>query len=257
MPIKVLYVEDEPNLARIVSDGLKSSGYTVSMVADGSLAFGEYQAMQPDICVLDIMLPSKDGYEIAKAIRADNPRMPIIFLSAKTLTEDIVKGFRSGGNDYLKKPFSMDELLIRMEALLNRWAGERAAGGDGRAAGGEEGGSEGNRESRHEGNRESGSEGVHLYHFGHCRLDTLHQKLTTSAGEHVLSFKEMALLEMMIQHKNKVLERKTVLLKIWGEDSYYNTRSMDVFMTHLRKLLKGEAGIQIMNVRSIGYKFIC
>jgi DNA-binding response OmpR family regulator len=129
MPLKVLYVEDEPNLARIVSDGLKSSGYTVSVIADGNLAYGEYRAMRPDICVLDIMLPSKDGYEVARAIRADDPGMPIIFLSAKTLTEDIVKGFRSGGNDYLKKPFSMDELLVRMEALLNRWIGGKAEDG--------------------------------------------------------------------------------------------------------------------------------
>ena len=233
MPAKVLYVEDEPNLARIVSDGLKSSGYTVHLVADGNLAWEEYQAIEPDICVLDIMLPSRDGYEIAKAIRADNPRLPILFLSAKTLTEDVIKGFRSGGNDYLKKPFSMDELLIRMEALL-----ERHAGGSPQSAG-----------------REAGQAG--LYYFGNCRLDTLHQKLTTSTGEHVLSYKEMALLEMMIQHKNTVLERKEVLLKVWGEDSYYNTRSMDVFMTHLRKLLKEEPGIQIMNIRSIGYKFIC
>ena len=233
MPAKVLYVEDEPNLARIVSDGLKSSGYTVHLVADGNLAWEEYQAIAPDICVLDIMLPSRDGYEIAKAIRADNPRLPILFLSAKTLTEDVIKGFRSGGNDYLKKPFSMDELLVRMEALL-----ERHTGGTLLASG-----------------KEADQAGV--YYFGHCRLDTLHQKLTTSAGQTVLSYKEMALLEMMIQHKNTVLERKAVLLKVWGEDSYYNTRSMDVFMTHLRKLLKEEPGIQIMNIRSIGYKFIC
>jgi DNA-binding response OmpR family regulator len=228
MSYKVLYVEDEPFLARIVSDGLKSSGYTVTLVTDGSMAMEEYRVTQPDICVLDIMLPSKDGYEIANELRATNSHLPIIFLSAKALTEDIVKGFKSGGNDYLKKPFSMDELLVRMEALLKRSPSPKEKAGN-----------------------------ETIYHFGNCVLDTVHQKLKTSAGEFALSFKEMALLEMMLLHKNTVLERQHVLLKIWGEDSYYNTRSMDVFMTHLRKLLKDEPGIQIMNIRSIGYKFIC
>jgi DNA-binding response OmpR family regulator len=230
MSYKILYVEDEPFLARIVSDGLKSSGYTVKLVADGSLAMDEYSTMQPDICILDIMLPSKDGYEIANELRADDPHLPIIFLSAKALTEDIVKGFKSGGNDYLKKPFSMDELLVRIEALLKRPAGIKES---------------------------IEKETATIYHFGNCKLDTVHQKLKTSDGEYALSFKEMALLEMMILHKNTVLERQNALLKIWGEDNYYNTRSMDVFMTHLRKLLKEEAGVQIMNIRGIGYKFIC
>ncbi|ASU32023.1 response regulator transcription factor [Mucilaginibacter xinganensis] len=230
MNYKVLYVEDEPFLARIVSDGLKSSGYNVKLVYDGSLAMDEYHATRPDICILDIMLPSKDGYEIANELRVSDPHLPIIFLSAKALTEDIVKGFKSGGNDYLKKPFSMDELLVRMEALLKRPAGLK------------------------EGVQ---NEAAAIYNFGNCMLDTVHQKLKTSAGEFALSFKEMALLEMMILHKNTVLERQSALLKIWGEDSYYNTRSMDVFMTHLRKLLKDEPDIQIINIRSIGYKFIC
>jgi DNA-binding response OmpR family regulator len=229
MNYKVLYVEDEPFLAGIVSDGLQRSGYSVSTVSDAKLALEEYRTMQPDICVLDIMLPYRDGYEIAGSIRADNPRLPIIFLSAKTLTEDVIKGFKSGGNDYLKKPFSMDELLVRMEALLNRFAANGTA---------------------------AISETSTVYHFGGCRLDTLRQKLNTSDAEHALSYKETALLEMMILHKNSILERQTVLHKIWGEDSYYNTRSMDVFMTHLRKLLKNEPGIQIMNIRGIGYKFL-
>jgi len=230
MSYKVLYVEDEPFLARIVSDGLKSSGYTVKLVTDGGLAMDECRTLQPDICILDIMLPSKDGYEIANELRAADPHLPIIFLSAKALTEDIVKGFKSGGNDYLKKPFSMDELLIRMEALLKRPVSPKET---------------------------VANETATVYNFGNCTLDTVRQKLKTSIGEFALSFKEMALLEMMILHKNTILERQNVLLKIWGEDSYYNTRSMDVFMTHLRKLLKNEPGIQIMNIRSIGYKFIC
>jgi len=230
MNLKVLYVEDEPFLSHIVSDGLKSSGYTVQVVADGNLATDAYYALKPDICILDIMLPSKDGYTIAKELKNIKPDLPIIFLSAKVLTEDVVKGFKSGGNDYLKKPFSMDELLVRMEALLQRFGRER----DGTPL-----------------------ENNKVYSFGGCRLDTVQQILHTSTGEHSLSFKESALLEMMILKKNDVLERQEALIKIWGDDNYYNTRSMDVFMTHIRKLLKDEPGIQIMNLRSVGYKLIC
>ena len=230
MSLKVLYVEDEPFLSHIVSDGLKSSGYTVQVVGDGNLVIDAYMALQPDICILDIMLPSKDGYTLAKELKSIQPDLPVIFLSAKVLTEDVVKGFKSGGNDYLKKPFSMEELLVRMEALLLRFG------------------------------RETNSppvESSKVYAFGNCQLDTVQQILNTSSGAHSLSFKESALLEMMILRKNDVLERQEALIKIWGDDNYYNTRSMDVFMTHLRKLLKDEPGIQIMNLRSIGYKLIC
>jgi DNA-binding response OmpR family regulator len=230
MSLKVLYVEDEPFLSHIVSDGLKSSGYTVSVVADGNLVVAAYQNLKPDICILDIMLPSKDGYTLAMELKALQADLPIIFLSAKVQTEDVVKGFKSGGNDYLKKPFSMEELLVRMEALLQRYS--RLTQLDDHAATG-------------------------VYQFGGCQLDTIQQKLKTSSAEHSLSFKESALLEMMILKKNDVLERQEALLKIWGDDNYYNTRSMDVFMTHIRKLLKDEPGIQIMNLRSIGYKLIC
>lgn len=230
MSLKVLYVEDEPFLSHIVSDGLKSSGYSVQVVGDGNLVMDTYQELKPDICILDIMLPSKDGYTIARELKAIQPDLPVIFLSAKVLTEDVVKGFKSGGNDYLKKPFSMEELLVRMEALLLRFG----------------------RETTH-----PATENSKIYTFGDCQLDTVQQILTTSTGTHSLSFKESALLEMMILRKNDVLERQEALIKIWGDDNYYNTRSMDVFMTHLRKLLKDEPGIQIMNLRSIGYKLIC
>lgn len=230
MSLKVLYVEDEPFLSQIVSDGLKSSGYSVQVVADGNAVLDAYFSFKPDICILDIMLPSKDGYTLAKELRGIQPDLPIIFLSAKVLTEDVVKGFKSGGNDYLKKPFSMEELLVRMEALLSRFGKETTS---------------------------YTVENSKIYSFGNCQLDTVQQKLTTSSGEHSLSFKESALLEMMILRKNDVLERQEALLKIWGDDTYYNTRSMDVFMTHIRKLIKDEPGIQIMNLRSIGYKLIC
>lgn len=228
MSLKVLYVEDEPFLSHIVSNGLESSGYSVKVVADGNLVMENYHALKPDICILDIMLPSKDGYSLAKELREIQPDLPIIFLSAKVLTADIVKGFKAGGNDYLKKPFSMEELLVRMEALVLRL-----------------------------GNNSKQVTDNQIIYFGNCQLDLIKQSLTTTSGQHSLSFKESALLEMMIIHKNNVLKRQDALLKIWGDDNYYNTRSMDVFMTHLRKLLKDEPGVQIMNLRSIGYKLIC
>lgn len=230
MSTKVLYVEDEPFLARIVSDGLKSSGYTVQVVGDGNHVMDAYASMQPDICILDIMLPGKDGYTLAKELRQAQADLPIIFLSAKALTADVVEGFKSGGNDYLKKPFSMDELLVRMEALLQRFKTRVS---------------------------NDAADSVKGYSFGNCNLDTVQQRLKTSAGEHPLSFKECALLELMLLKKNDVLERQEALLKIWGEDSYYNTRSMDVFMTHIRKILKDEPGVQIMNLRGVGFKLVC
>jgi DNA-binding response OmpR family regulator len=227
---KILYVEDEPFLSRIVSDGLTSSGYNVKTVSDGNEALKAFIEYKPDLCVLDIMLPSKDGYLLAKEIRGIDMGIPIIFLSAKSLTEDVVKGFKTGGNDYLKKPFSMDELLVRIEALLARFNVPIPS---------------------------ANTEKTSIYQFGNCELDTVHQILKTASGTHTISFKESALLELLIVHKNNVLERQEALVKIWSDDSYYNTRSMDVFMAHVRKLLKENSEIQILNIRGIGYKLIC
>ncbi|TWV90293.1 response regulator transcription factor [Chitinophaga pinensis] len=173
MSYKLLYVEDEPFLSRIVSDGLKASGYEVHLITDGKKALSAFETFQPDICVLDIMLPSKDGYTIAEEIRMLDHQVPIIFLSAKSLTEDVVKGFKTGGNDYLKKPFSMEELLVRIEALLYRFSGAP---------------------------QQKAAEKETLYH-----LVAVHwipyETLVTSGGKHTLSFKESALLEMLIRVK--------------------------------------------------------
>lgn len=228
MKFKILYAEDEPFLASIVSDGLKSSGYEVLQAANGEAALNLFNIAQPDICLLDIMMPLKNGYTLAEDIRKLNPNIPIIFLSAKALGEDVVKGFKSGGNDYLKKPFSMDELLVRIESLLVRF-GKKGHDGDEQTA----------------------------YEFGGCRLDMVNQQLQTSTGQYDLSFKEAALLQLLIINKNTVLERREPLIKIWGDDSHYNSRSMDVFMAHLRKMLKDEPNVQIMGIRGVGYKLIC
>ncbi|WP_343693581.1 response regulator transcription factor [Chitinophaga sp.] len=224
MKYKVLYAEDELTLAQIISDGLRQSGYEVVLATDGSEALEKFQSTPPDICVLDVMMPLKDGYTLAEDIRKLDMGVPIIFLSAKSLPEDVIKGFKSGGNDYLRKPFNMGELLIRMESLLSRFGVKQ----------------------------ETGS----LYTFGSCKLDPVTQELETSAARYTLSYKEAALLELLLQNKNTLVPRQVPLLKIWGDDTYYNARSMDVFMSHLRKMLKNEPGVQLMSIRGAGYKLI-
>ncbi|NHA05818.1 response regulator transcription factor [Mucilaginibacter sp. HC2] len=225
--IKVLYVEDEPFLAEIVSDDLRASGYEVLHKSNGQLAAAAFRKERPDICIFDIMLPLKDGYTLAKEIRELDSSVPIIFLSAKVQSENVVTGFKSGGNDYLRKPFSIDELLVRMESLLGRKINVKEA---------------------------VQLDKQTLYEFGNCTLDTVNQILMTLTGRVTLSFKECSLLEMLILQKNEVLERETILMKIWGSDGYYNSRSLNVFLTHLRKLLQNEKEIKILNIRGIGYK---
>jgi DNA-binding response OmpR family regulator len=228
MKHKVLYAEDEPTLLQIISDGLTSSGYDVVVASNGQQALELFRADPPDICVLDIMMPLKDGYTLAEDIRKLDNGIPIIFLSAKSMPEDVIKGFKSGGNDYLKKPFNMGELLVRMESLLSRFGAVGAKA------------------------TESSTRIV----FGACELDPLSQVLVTAQATHKLSYKETALLELLLKHRNALLPRQTALMEIWGDDGFYNARSMDVFMSHLRKMLKDEASVQLMSVRGAGYKLI-
>ncbi len=228
MKYKVLYAEDEPTLAQIITDGLLNSGYDVTLAVNGQQALEYYEAAPPDICVLDIMMPLKDGYSLAEDIRKHDSGIPIIFLSARSLPEDVIKGFKSGGNDYLRKPFNMGELLVRMEALLTRF---------------------GNKTKPDE--QPSGR-----IRFGNCELDTISQQLVTPVASYTLSFKETALLKLLLQHRNTLLARSVPLLEIWGDDSFYNARSMDVFMSHIRKMLKDDQSIQLMSIRGAGYKLI-
>jgi len=228
MKYKVLYAEDEPTLSQIISDGLKSSGYDVEIAANGEEALQLYKNSPPDICVLDIMMPLKDGYSLAEDIRKYDSGIPIIFLSAKSLPEDVIKGFKSGGNDYLRKPFNMGELLVRMEALLTRFSVNTV-------------------KDALPSNRKV---------FGKCELDTVSQRLITPLATYTLSYKETALLELLLENRNILLPRQVPLVKIWGDDSFYNARSMDVFMSHLRKMLKDDPEIQLMSIRGAGYKLI-
>lgn len=227
MLTKILYVEDEPFLAQIVCDGLKKNGYDVLHIADGALAVEAYHSFQPGLAVIDIMLPNMDGYELTERIRSSGSKIPIIFLSAKDAADDVVNGFRKGGNDYLRKPFSLDELFVRIESLLDRFGVKEMPAIAAQNT---------------------------VKQIGNCKFDFQHQKLYTHSGEHHLSYKEALLLKMLIEHRMNILERKKALVEIWGDDNYYNTRSMDVFVSHLRKLLQEDAGIQILTIRGVGYK---
>lgn len=228
MKYKILYAEDEPFLSRIVSDNLTAKGYEVITAADGALALELYKSVNPDLCIIDIMMPLKDGYHLTEDIRKVGKNIPVIFVSAKSLDEDIVKGFKSGGNDYLRKPFSMVELLARVDSLLTRFNHVKQV-----------------------------SEVSLWYEFGNSKLDTVNQQLITPKQVYDLSYKEAMLLELLLKNRNAVLERQEALKKIWGDDNVYNANSMNVFMTHLRKMLKDDSNVQIMSLRSLGYKLTC
>ena len=227
MSYKILYAEDEPFLSRIVSDNLVAKGYEVIQAIDGEIALKLFKQTKPDLCIVDVMMPVKDGYSLTEDIRKLGPNTPVIFVSAKSLDDDVVKGFKSGGNDYLRKPFSMIELLARIESLLLRFGNVQAN------------------------NTESS------FNFSNCKLDTVNQQLTTPKNSYDLSYKETMLLDLLLKNKNNVLERRNALLTIWGDDSMYNGNSMNVFITHLRKMLSDDANVQIMSIRGIGYKLIC
>jgi DNA-binding response OmpR family regulator len=221
---KILYVEDEPFLGRIVKESLEVRDFDVRMVSDGKLALDSFLETKPDICVLDIMLPNLDGYSIAKKIRERNASVPIIFVSAKTQTEDLVKGFEVGGNDYLRKPFSMEELIVRVNNLLqltNKLAN-------------------------------SPKENIAL---GQFQFIPQRYELRKGSVSKKLSAREAMLLQVLAENKNRVVSRKEVLMKVWGDDSFFNSRNMDVYITKLRDYLKDDPAIEIITIKGVGYNF--
>jgi DNA-binding response OmpR family regulator len=181
--------------------------------------------MQPDICVLDIMLPNKDGFTIADEIRDLDEDVPIIFLTAKTQTEDVVKGFSLGGNDYIRKPFSMEELIVRLQHLLKLKTNEAAE-----------------------------SNGV--FSIGKYSFQTNRQILAINKEERKLSFRESQLLEILCQNREKIIDRKDILNLLWGSDSFFNSRNLDVYITKLRSYLKEDPSIEIITIKGIGYRFV-
>jgi DNA-binding response OmpR family regulator len=224
--VKILYVEDEPFLGRIVKESLESRDFEVNMVTDGKEAVNLFNAVKPQICVLDVMLPNKDGYSIAQSIRQINPVIPIIFVTAKTQTDDLIKGFEVGGNDYLRKPFSMEELIVRVNNLLKL--------------------------------TQSGTEASTNGHtrFGSFEFIPNQYELKSPAGLRKLSHREAILLQILAENKNAIVTRKDILIRVWGDDSFFNSRNLDVYITKLRDYLKDDRAVEIITVKGIGYRFV-
>ncbi len=225
--LKVLLVEDDHNLGTILKEYLDAKGYAATLYRDGETGWMGYQATGFDFCIFDVMLPKLDGFSLAEKVREANKHIPIIFLTAKSLKEDTIHGLKIGADDYMTKPFRMEELLLRMEAILRRTASPTPP------------------------ENISQTISVGKYVFG---LDS--QKLILGESEQKLTSKESDLLKMLLQHKNQVLDRKFALKQIWGDDSYYNARSMDVYITKLRRLLSQDDKLQIMNVHGQGFKLV-
>jgi len=227
MSIKVLYVEDELFLGKIVKETLESRGFEVAMETDGATVMTTFHKEQPDVCVLDVMLPHRNGFELAEDIRNENDDIPIIFLTAKTQTEDVIKGFRTGGNDYIRKPFSMEELIVRIENVLRvkKDATVIPITTDTLAVG--------------------------KYIFNLNR-----QVLTGNGEEKKLSYRESELLKYLWQNRNSIIERKDMLNAIWGNDSFFNSRNLDVYITKLRSYLKADTSLEILTIKGIGYRFV-
>ena len=222
--IKVLLAEDEASLGMIVKESLETRNFTVFHAKNGEEAFEVYRKEKPDILVLDVMMPKKDGFTLAKEIRQENKRIPIIFLTAKSQTSDVLEGFNNGGNDYLKKPFSMEELIVRIKSLLNRIETKT---------------------------------NVDAIKIGNYSFNSTKQTLENSLEIQQLTHREAQLLFHLFEKKNEILDRTFILNKLWGNDDFFNARSMDVFISKLRKKLKKDTNIQIINIRGFGYKLIC
>jgi DNA-binding response OmpR family regulator len=223
---KILYVEDELFLGKIVRESLESRGFEVIMESDGGKVVDVFRKSTPDICVLDVMLPNKDGFTIADEIRSLNEEVPIIFLTAKTQTEDVVKGFSLGGNDYVRKPFSMEELIARIQNLLRR-------------------------KTEPDSKPTGDSVNIGTYHFQLNR-----QVLTKDKDERKLSYRESELLKLLYENRDKIIDRKDILNLLWGNDSFFNSRNLDVYITKLRSYLREDPSLEIITIKGIGYRFI-
>ncbi|MGK2864712.1 MAG: response regulator transcription factor [Chitinophagaceae bacterium] len=224
--IKILFVEDELFLGKIVKESLESRGFDVIMESDGGKATELFKKVKPDICVLDIMLPNKDGFAIADEIRSLDKEVPIVFLTAKTQTEDVVRGFATGGNDYIRKPFSMEELIVRIQySLGNKTTNTKQPATDSIVMG--------------------------KYHFQLKR-----QVLNDGNTDRKLSYRENELLKLLYENRDQIIDRKNILNLLWGNDSFFNSRNLDVYITRLRSYLREDPSIEIITIKGIGYRFV-
>ncbi|HVI46202.1 MAG TPA: response regulator transcription factor [Chitinophaga sp.] len=223
--INVLYLEDEVRLGKITCDALMKEGFQVTWVKNGADGLTIFKNDQFDICVVDIMLPKFDGYSFVKEVRAFDRKTPVLFLTARILTEDVVKGFEIGGNDYLRKPFSIEELTVRIRELVKRSI-----------------------------EREKSSQKI--FQIGRYTFDYGRMELGTGGKSITLTSRENELIMLLIENRESIVPRRNALLTLWGSDDYFNARSMDVFISKIRKYLSADSSIAIVNVRGVGYKLV-
>lgn len=224
MSTKILLAEDEAALGMIVKESLESRGFSVQWCEDGEAAWQAYQHQPPHVLVLDVMMPARDGFSLARMIRKKDKKTPILFLTAKSQTQDVVEGFDLGGNDYLKKPFSMEELIVRIKELAQR-ADRRMA--------------------------------FETLEIGQYTFNYPKQSLSINGEEQPLTHREAEVLQRLASKPNELFDRAIMLEEVWGTEDFFNARSMDVFITKLRKKLSQDPNVQIVNVRGYGYKLIC
>lgn len=222
---KILYLEDEQSLGRIVTESLKSRGYDIQLIDDGNKVLSAYQSTKPDLCILDVMVPNIDGFTLAKKIKAIDNDIPIIFLTAKNQTEDVIEGFKSGGNDYLKKPFSMEELIVRMENLLRFSTNKNSS-------------------------IEHSTTVIGLYTFHYDKFELIFEKEKVS-----LSHRENELIKLLADKINQKIDRKEILIKIWGDDSLFNSRNLDVYIRKIRVYFEKDSMVNLITLRGFGYHF--
>ena len=222
MKPRILLVEDDPSLGFVIKDNLQVKGYEVTLGKDGEEGLKEFETKIFDLCILDVMMPKKDGFTLAKSIREKNQQIPILFITAKSMLEDKINGFHAGGDDYIVKPFSMEELCLRIEVFLRRTKGI----------------------TNHEQN----------FSLGEFTFDCHNYTLNHKSGFKTLTQKEAEVLKLLCQNKERVLKREEILKNVWGNDDYFLGRSMDVFISKLRKHLKDDPTVQIVNYHGVGFK---
>lgn len=221
---QILLVEDDFNLGFVIQDLLKMEGYKVILAKDGKEGLQRFHEGAFDLCLLDVMLPKKDGFSLAEDIRKLNQEVPIVFLTAKGMIEDKVRGFKLGADDYITKPFENEEFLLRVKAILKRSATAEV------------------------------EEPKHLFQFGKCSFNAQTFELEVDQTTQKLTRKEAALMKLLCENIDQVIEREIIANMVWGDDSYFVGRSMDVFITRLRKYLKGDPQVAITNVHGVGFR---
>ena len=223
--IKVLIAEDDPFIGMITKECFETRGFEVCLCEDGNVALKQYHEFKPNICIFDVMMPFKDGFTLAEEIRVLDQKIPILFLTAKSLKEDVIKGFKIGADDYVKKPFSVEELIARVDAILRR---------SGAVV--------------NEDNTQC------IFQIGDLSFDSDFQILKTLKEEIKLTDKESGILAELCRNQDQITDRSSLLIKVWGDDSFFNSRSLDVYITKLRKYLKNDTNIELVTVRGKGFK---